>query len=335
MRDREILYLNRADIQRIRSAQLDVFVRAVEEALRLHAQRMFVQPLKPYLRWRGEDSHIADRIIAMPAYVGGARPAAGLKWIGSKHDNPTSHGLERASAVIILNDVDTHYPIAILEGGLISNCRTAAVTAVAAKHLARRAFTRVCCIGSGPIGRMQLDTLIEHFPGIREIYLFDLDAGAARRHAASLEQNEAVSVTVTSSAETAVRAAEVIITATVTARPYLPFEWLARGAFVSNVSIMDVEPDVFLKVDKLVVDDWDQCNREKKVIHQLVESGKFSRDRLHSELGQVVTGMRPGREDADEIIMLNPMGMAVEDIACAQAVFRAALDRGVGTWLPR
>lgn len=336
MPERGILYLSRADIERLGRRRPRLYVQAVDEALRLHAQRAFVQPLKPYLRWRGDENHIADRIIAMPAYIGGDRPAAGLKWIGSKHDNPKTRGIERASALTILNDVDTHYPIAILEGGLISNYRTAAVTTLAAQHLARAGFVSVACIGSGPIGQVQVSMLLGHFPELRQVFLFDLDRAAATQHAAALESSAPhVSVTVTQSAELAVRRAEVVVTATVAQRPYLPFEWLQRGTFISNVSIMDVEPDVFLKVEKLVVDDWDQCNREKKVIHQLVEAGLFRRQRLHAELGEVVAGQRPGRESADEIIMLNPMGMAIEDIACARAVFEAAVNEGVGTWLPR
>lgn len=336
MLERGILYLGRADVERVGRAGSTLYVRAVEQALRLHAQRAFVQPLKPYLRWRGGENHIADRIIAMPAYLGGEQAAAGLKWIGSKHDNPKRRGIERASALITLNDVDTHYPIAIMEGALISNYRTAAVTAIAARLLAGPGFSTVCCIGCGPIGRMQLDVLVQHHPGVRDVFLFDLDAGAAAQQRAWLERTERkLSVTICRSPEEAVRQAEVVITATVADRPYLPFAWLQPGTFVSNVSIMDLEPDVFLKADKLVVDDWDQCNREKKVIHQLVEAGLFSRTRLHAELGEVVAGMRPGREGSDEIIVLNPMGMAIEDIACARAVYDAAIAEGVGTWLAR
>ncbi len=336
MLERGILYLSRGDIQQLGRSRPELYVQAVEDALRLHARRAFVQPLKPYLRWRGDENHVADRIIAMPAYIGGDRPAAGLKWIGSKHDNPKLRGIERASALTILNDVDTHFPIAILEGGLISNYRTAAVTTVAARYLARTGFVSLACIGSGPIGQMQVSMLLGHFPQLRHVFLFDLDRAAATRHAAALESSAPhVTVTLTQSAEAAVQSAEVVVTATVAQRPYLPFEWIQRGTFVSNVSIMDVEPDVFLKVEKLVVDDWDQCNREKKVIHQLVEAGLFRRQQLHAELGEVVTGQRPGRESADEIILLNPMGMAIEDIACARSVYNAALDEGVGTWLSR
>lgn len=336
MLDRGILYLSRADVDQIGRRDPGLYLAAVERALRLHAERSFVQPLKPYLRWRGDENHIADRIIAMPAYIGGDRPAAGLKWIGSKHDNPRARGIERASALTVLNDVDTHYPIAIMEGGLISNYRTAAVTAVAARHLALAGFASVACIGCGPIGQMQVSVLLQAFPHIRHVLLFDLDAAAAAKHASELQGAASnVTVTISGSPEGAVRGADVVVTATVAQRPYLPFEWLRPGAFVSNVSIMDVEPEVFLKVDKVVVDDWDQSNREKKVINQLVEAGLFSRQRLHAELGEIVAGQRPGRETGEETILLNPMGMAVEDIACARAIYDAAVAGGVGTWLSR
>ena len=334
MSDARILYLSRDDVNRASDGESQLYVEAVSRALCLHAERKFVQPLKPYLRWRGDDNHIADRIIAMPAYLGGENPAAGLKWVGSKHDNPARHGLERASALTILNDVDTHYPIAVMEGGLISNLRTAAVTAVATRYLAREGFTSIACLGAGPIGTMQVKLLLECFPSIADVRLFDLRREPAEQLSAAIAaRHPKVHVRIADSAKEAVRAAEVVVTATVTDRPYLPFEWLSPGTFLSNVSIMDVHKEVFLQVDKVVVDDWDQCNREKKVINQLVEEGRFARDRLHAELGQIVAKMRPGRETRDEVILLNPMGMAVEDVACAQAVYQTARKRGIGTWL--
>jgi ornithine cyclodeaminase len=88
-------------------------------------------------------------------------------------------------------------------------------------------------------------------------------------------------------------------------------------------------------VDKVVVDDWDQCNREGKVIHQLTSEGRFSREQLHAELGEVVIGDRPGRETTEEVILLNPMGMAVIDVACAKAIYDRARQAKIGTWLPR
>lgn len=334
MSEAKILYLNRADIAVLAGQGGSLVINGVESALRMHAARQFVQPLKPYLRWRGEANHVADRIIAMPAYVGGDRPIAGLKWIGSKHDNPSGRGMERASALIILNDAETHYPIAVLEGALISSLRTAAVTALAVRHLANPESKDLTCLGCGPIGRTHLEMLLSRFPGIRRVHLFDLNVKAARELADKLTgENPLVEIRVAESAEKAVRQGDIVVTCTVAEKPYLRFGWLKAGAFLANVSIMDVHKEVFLQVDKVVVDDWDQCNREKKVINQLVEEGLFSREKLHAELGEIIAGLRPGRESKDERILLNPMGMAIEDVAAAQSVYHEALKAGRGRWL--
>jgi N-[(2S)-2-amino-2-carboxyethyl]-L-glutamate dehydrogenase len=327
-------YLSRSDITALGGDQSDLYMEAVADGFRSHAAGDFVQPLKPYLR-SPRTEHIADRIIAMPAWIGGERPIAGLKWIGSKHDNPAERGMERASAVIVLNDPETNYPVAIMEGGLVSAMRTAAVTGVAARHLAQEGFAEAAIIGCGPIAERQARMLLEQFPALEALRLFDLRIDAAEALTDRLRQRHpGVAVTIAASAEKAVRDCSVVITCTVTDKPYLAFDWLSRGTFLANVSIMDVERDVFLKADKVVVDDWDQSNREKKIINLLVEAGEFSRERLHAELGEIVVGRKPGRESDDEIILLNPMGMAIDDIACAKAILRRAEERDIGTVLP-
>ncbi|WP_458428521.1 2,3-diaminopropionate biosynthesis protein SbnB [Methylorubrum populi] len=334
MASTSLRYLSRSDIVAIGGDRSDLYMAAIEDGFRLHAAGDFVQPLKPYLR-SPRTTHIADRIIAMPAWIGGEQPAAGLKWIGSKHDNPAQRGIERASAVIVLNDPETNYPMAIMEAGLVSAMRTAAVTGIAVRHLAQTGFVEAALIGCGPIAARQAQTLAEQFPSLKSIRLFDLREAAAEDLAAQLRDRfPHLRTVIVPSAEAAVRDCPVVVTCTVTDKPYLPFHWLGRGTLLANVSIMDVEREVFLKADKVVVDDWDQCNREKKIINLLVESGEFSRERLHAELGEIVVGRRPGRETDDEIILLNPMGMAIDDIACARAVLRRAEQHGAGTVLP-
>ncbi|MGH3921258.1 MAG: 2,3-diaminopropionate biosynthesis protein SbnB, partial [Pseudonocardiaceae bacterium] len=184
------------------------------------------------------------------------------------------------------------------------------------------------------IGRAHVLTTLEQFTQVRVVHLFDLRYEAAVGLAAELsDRHPGVDVIVATGPEEAVRAGELVITCTVSSHPWLPFEWLQKGTFLSNVSIMDAEKEVFLKSDKVVADDWDQCNREGKVLHQLASEGRFTREDLHAELGQVVVGERPGRENDSEIIVLNPMGMAIVDIACAKAVYDLAREAGVGTWL--
>ncbi|MGH3520212.1 MAG: 2,3-diaminopropionate biosynthesis protein SbnB [Haloechinothrix sp.] len=328
-----ILYLNRSDIIGVGGGHSELYVQPLREALVMHAEGRTVQPLKPYLRAHGEQGHIADRIIAMPAHVG--RPGiSGLKWVGSKHDNPARVGRERASAVIVLNDPATNYPIAILEGSLISAWRTAAVTTLAAKHLARKEFTDVALIGCGVIGTAQITALLQQFDHIATVHLYDSRPEAAQSLAGRITSDRpGISVSVGESAEDAVRSGDLVVPCTVTDQPYIHADWLKRGCFLSNVSIMDVHKDVFLSADKVIVDDWEQSNREKKIINQLVEDGRFSRELLHAELGEVLAGTRPGRESDDEVIVLNPMGMAVADIACAAEVYQRALREGAGTWL--
>ena len=329
----DILYLSRADLSALGAGRSQPYLDAVGDALLSHYHGDYVQPLKPYLRWPGAN-HIADRIIAMPGYLGGKRPVAGLKWIGSRQHNPVRHGLPRASALIVLNDVETNQPRAIMEGGLISGMRTAAITAIGARHLARAGFSRLAVIGCGPIGRMQVQTLLEQFPAIAQVRLFDLHPEAATKLRDHLGTRFAIDWQIATSAEDAVRGSEVVVTCTVTDTPYLPFEWLAPGAFLSNVSIMDVHKEVFVRADKVVVDDWAQSNREGKVLHQLVEEGRFSHAQLHAELGQIVAGARAGRERDEEIILLNAMGMALDDLACARHFFELAVSVGVGQQLP-
>ncbi|GAA2360103.1 N-[(2S)-2-amino-2-carboxyethyl]-L-glutamate dehydrogenase SbnB [Saccharopolyspora halophila] len=329
----KMLYLSRSDITAVGGAEAELYVSALRAGLIEHAAGNSVQPLKPYLRTAGKQGHIADRIIAMPAHVGDPG-LSGIKWIGSKHDNPATRGVERASAVIVLNDPESNYPVAVLEGSQISAWRTAGVTCLAAEHLARDGFTDVSLVGCGLIGGTQITALLQRFGDIRAVHLYDANPETARALADRIgAEHPSVRARVAESAEDAVRAGDLVVPCTVTSEPYLEFDWLKPGSLLCNVSIMDTHKEAFLKADKVVVDDWEQSNREKKIINQLVLEGSFSREQLHAELGEILAGTRPGRTDDDEIILLNPMGMAVEDIACAGAVYERARAQGVGTWL--
>ncbi|MEJ2417158.1 MAG: 2,3-diaminopropionate biosynthesis protein SbnB, partial [Exilibacterium sp.] len=255
-----ILYLCKSDLIKLGGCSNQLYIDAVTEGLALHSAGEVVQPLKPYLRWPVAP-HIADRIIAMPGFLGGESPIAGIKWVGSREANSKKYGLPRASALIILNDSDTNYPVAIMEGGLISGMRTAAITAVATKYLAKRDFSRVSCVGCGPIAEMHLRTLLEQFPSIQIIHLFDINTGAAFNLQLAIQsEHPTVDVIVEQSARAAVESAEVLVTCTVTDKPYIEYSWLKPGVFISNVSIMDVHKEVYERADKVVVDDWDQSN---------------------------------------------------------------------------
>lgn len=329
-----MLYLNRSDIEQAGGNHSTVYVNALTEALKAHANQDFVQPLKPYLRANGTEGHIADRIIAMPSHIGGQDPVSGIKWIGSKHDNPSERKIERASGVIILNDPETNYPIAVMEASLISSMRTAAVSVIAAQKLAKKGFEALTIIGCGLIGDRQLQSMLEQFDHIKQVYVFDqFEKASANFIEKWAEARPDIHFVQATTAKEAVENGEVVITCTVTDKPYIEYDWIQKGTFISNISIMDIKKDVFTQADKVLVDDWSQANREKKTINQLVLEGRFSREALHAELGELLTGAKPGRENDDEIILLNPMGMAIEDISSAYYIYKEAKQQQIGTIL--
>lgn len=332
--NKDMLYLNRSDIEQAGGNHSTVYVNALTEALKAHANQDFVQPLKPYLRANGTEGHIADRIIAMPSHIGGQDPVSGIKWIGSKHDNPSERKIERASGVIILNDPETNYPIAVMEASLISSMRTAAVSVIAAQKLAKKGFEALTIIGCGLIGDRQLQSMLEQFNHIKQVYVFDqFEKASANFIEKWAEARPDIHFVQATTAKEAVENGEVVITCTVTDKPYIEYDWIQKGTFISNISIMDIKKDVFTQADKVLVDDWSQANREKKTINQLVLEGRFSREALHAELGELLTGAKPGRENDDEIILLNPMGMAIEDISSAYYIYKEAKQQQIGTIL--
>lgn len=332
--NKDMLYLNRSDIEQAGGNHSTVYVNALTEALKAHANQDFVQPLKPYLRANGTEGHIADRIIAMPSHIGGQDPVSGIKWIGSIHDNPSERKIERASGVIILNDPETNYPIAVMEASLISSMRTAAVSVIAAQKLAKKGFEALTIIGCGLIGDRQLQSMLEQFDHIKQVYVFDqFEKASANFIEKWAEARPDIHFVQATTAKEAVENGEVVITCTVTDKPYIEYDWIQKGTFISNISIMDIKKDVFTQADKVLVDDWSQANREKKTINQLVLEGRFSREALHAELGELLTGAKPGRENDDEIILLNPMGMAIEDISSAYYIYKEAKQQQIGTIL--
>jgi ornithine cyclodeaminase len=131
-----------------------------------------------------------------------------------------------------------------------------------------------------------------------------------------------------------VQGAGIVIAATTGAKSYIQKDWIEPGTLLVMLSLDDPTAELFLGVDKVIVDDFEQCVREEKLIHRLVRDGQFNRRQVHAEIGEILAGLKPGREGNGETILVNPMGMAIEDIAVGKAVFIAAKQQGLGEYLP-
>jgi N-[(2S)-2-amino-2-carboxyethyl]-L-glutamate dehydrogenase len=182
---------------------------------------------------------------------------------------------------------------------------------------------RLALIGAGALARCHLELLPPRLPQLREIRVYDRE----RKRAESL----GASVSVSDSAEQAIRGAGLIVTVTTTTTPYLRHEWLQPGALLVNVSLDDPLPEVFLRADKLFVDDWNLIAAdEHRLLGRLLRGGTIARAD-DTELGRLLAGAQHGRSHPDEIVVVNPFGLAIEDLAVAKQVYAFATASGLGT----
>jgi ornithine cyclodeaminase len=322
------LWLNQDDLIQAGLTDFDFVGRQLEAMFRLHADGAFTQPPSLSLK-RPECPHVADRIIAMAAHLGGDFDVEGMKWIASAHENP-SRGLPRANAVVVLNDPETRVPLCMMEGTLISAVRTAVVQGIACRVLGQKTPATAGLVGCGRIGGLILTVLRGWFPGLRRYVAYDSDPERLDAFQAHMAKQD-VPVDKVARFEDALTDADFGIVATTAEEAYVPPDCFKKGALFLNVSLMDPTFDFVLASDKIVVDDWIQSTHSNRVLGRMVKESRLTRNELHAELGEILAGKKPGRETNDERIFWNPFGMAIEDLAVAAALYRRARERGLGT----
>ncbi len=337
------LYLTRKDVMAT-CAHLDS-VEIIREVFRLHATNQTILPDEAYLGWRNNQGEQV-RSINMPAYVGGTLQSAGTKIINGNIANPT-RGLPRASGLTLLYDDTTVRVTCMMESAYVSSLRTASVSILSALLLQDTPIEHVAVIGAGVIAQMHIELLMKYLPALRTIRIFDINPqqiDQLRRALTALPQQ--VTLQATATAEEAVRSAQLIIPATTTTSPYIPYNWLQAGAIVVNVSLDDVMPDVVWQANAIIVDDWMLVkNDTRRLLGRMYHEGSLvgpddpapahsqAIRRVDAQLGDLVDGRRVGRQSAQDIILVNPFGLAIEDVALATYVYRTARELGLGQHL--
>ena len=266
----------------------------VEAAYRLHAAGESVNPDSYFLRY--PDNPTA-RIIALPAHLGGEVKKSGIKWISSFPANRAGN-LARASAVQILNDATTGYPVACIEASLISATRTAVSAALAAEHMSPVPFEgTLSVIGTGVIARSTIEWLLFRDWKFRKISLYDVDRNEANQFATWLRDQQGLEAELHSSLEGALRDASLILFTTTALKPYLADEKLfAHSPTVLHLSLRDISVNVIL-VSQNIVDDVEHCLKANTSLH-LAETAHGSRDFIGGTLVDVLDGKLepdPGR----------------------------------------
>jgi alanine dehydrogenase len=245
-------------------------------------------------------------------------------------------GLPSEMGLLNLFSPSTGQPLAIIDAAGLTDMRTGAVTALGAKHLARRSSRVLGHIGARGTAYWNV-RLLDHLFGFEEIRVHSRRPESRDAFAARLSRDLGKPVLATSDWQSCVRGADIVVEASRLERPepLLETAWIARGAFVVPYGTMSaVELSLTDIMDKLVVDDWGQCqggpNARFGSLRAHVDAGKLSAATLHAELGQIAAGIRPGREHDDETILLWHRGLSLSDIALGAAMLAKANRLGIG-----
>ena len=304
-------------VQQALKGRENEIVELVEATYRLHSAGDSVNPPSYFLRFPDRPS---DRIIALPASIGGQVRVDGMKWISSFPQNVAA-GIPRASAVLILNDHDSGYPFACLEASIISATRTAAMAALAADrlHRGRPRPTRVGFFGAGLIARYIHTFLTGTGWSFDEIGVYDLSADSAAGFRGHLEQSGAAGrITVHDSPEQLIRSSDLVVFATVAAEPHVSdLSWFERNPLVLHVSLRDLAPEILLASTN-VVDDVEHCLKANTSPH-LAEQLTGNRDFVHGTLDDVLAGRVT--VPADRPVVFSPFGLGVLDLAVGKYVY--------------
>ncbi len=260
---------------------------------------------------------------------------AGVKIVGDYVNNYTL-GLPSEMALLNLFDPQTGMPVAILDASSITDMRTGALTALGARHLARRNSKILGHIGARGTAYWNV-RLLDSLYDFDEIRIHSRRAESRNAFALRLEQDLGKKITVTDDWESCVRDADIVVEASRLNEPtpLLKTAWVKPGAFVVPYGTMSaVELSLTDIMDKMVVDDWGQCKGGMfGSLRAHVEQGKLSEQTLHSELGDIVAGLKPGRENDQETILFWHRGLSLSDIALGHAMLEKARALGIGQTL--
>lgn len=322
-----MIILTARDVEAMVSGNERQIIDCVSSAYKAHFRGESSLPHSSFLRIPNDQ---ANRIIALPAYLGAEFDVAGIKWVSSFPQNLEKE-MDRASAVIILNSVTTGRPRAILEGSIISATRTAASAALAAQALHRDVnVDSVGVIGCGLINFEIQKFLLTVFKSIRRLYLYDLNPDRAAQFKRACEKAFKINAETVSELDMLFRASPLVSIATTAIHPYISdLSALAPHSTVLHISLRDLAPEVILACDN-VVDDPDHVSRERTSIH-LAEQMAGTREFIRSTIGAIVAEAAQPRPDAEGISVFSPFGLGILDIAVAEFVYKRAVEEGLGT----
>ncbi len=323
MTDQKILYLSHADVEAV-NLPMQKIIDQLAIAFNEKGNGRVEMPPKPGIHT------MPDAFIhAMPAYIPSMR-SAGIKWVSGYPKN-FKRGLPYISGLMILNDVETGIPYAVMDCAWITAMRTGAATALSAKYLARPESESVGILACGVQGRTNLEALACLFP-IKRVYAYDVLPDVQEKFIADMTRQFGFEVIGVKEPKQAVVESDLVVTSGPILKhptPAIEKDWLRQGAYGSAVDFDSYwTSEALAQMDHISTDDHAQ-------FHYYKSAGYFQQTpEPADDLGELVAGLKPGRRDEKERILAINLGLAMDDMAVAPEIFHRAKEMGLGIQLP-
>lgn len=320
----QLLYLSRKDVETVGLTMAEI-IKSLEITFRAKGEGRTEMPPKPAIHPGGGDNFIH----AMPGYISDLK-SAGIKWVSGFPENPKKN-LPYITGLLILNDVETGLPLAVMDCVWITAMRTGAATAVSARYLARPESSVVGMLGCGVQGRSNVEALNVLFP-LKTVKAYDVNAETVKQYADEIGRRLDLEVLPAASPQEAVSGCDIVVTAgPILKKPHATIQagWLDKGAFASLVDYDSYwHPAAMAEASKFCTDDAPQLQlyRQMGYFQQIPD--------IHADLGELVCDQKPGRQTPEERTMTANLGLSLDDMAVAPLLYQRAVDRKIGTWLP-
>jgi ornithine cyclodeaminase len=325
----KILILNHTEVEQF--LPMAACIEVMAEALAALARGQVHQPLRMVVR----PPDAAGLMGLMPAYMSGEQAAYGLKAVCIFPGNPAK-GKDAHQGSVMLFSAETGELLALMNASAITAIRTAAVSGVATRLLARADTAELAIIGAGVQARSHLAAMASVRP-LRRVRVTSRNLDHARKFVSEMGPRFSFPIELVENVETAVRGADLIVTVTNAAEPILRREWLAPGAHLnvvgSSIPTTREMDTATMAAASLFVDRRESTLNEAGDYLFAMREGAIGPEHIRAEIGEVLVGTRPGRTTSDEITLFKSLGLAVEDLAAAEYVYRQAQAQQAGTWV--
>lgn len=303
-------------------------IKAVEDAFREKNLGRVQMPLKSYLFY---EKYNGDHRF-MPAYLE-KLDIAGVKIVNTHPENRRKYGLPTVAGIIVLADPKTGVILSILEATWITAVKTAAASAVATKYLAREDSEVLGLVGAGLQAVAHLEALY-HIMEIKEVKVWSRTRETLENFVKQMAvQYPKVKFVTTNVVRDAVEGCDVVATLTPSRQPIISRDWVKPGTHINAMGAdapgkQELDPAI-LKTAKIVVDDLEHCSYSGEINVPLTQ-GVISKKDIYGEIGEIILGQKPGRIRPDEVTVFASTGIAIQDIAVAEVVYRKAVRLGLG-----